>query len=220
MDSKIEKVKTLITEGRTDEAIGLLIEFCESIGSEHEVSALQLKARYSALEQQIIDGTIADNDKSIELAKITRALFSVLSLIKIEPNREIDDKTIQKPSNLRLIKLIMGGILVAILLFFILSKYFHQSKNTVTELPTQVQKTIFKGKILHADLTAAANVVIEIDKKAAVGTSDLEGNFILEIPDSTMKKGNTRVVIYYNGKNKWSRNLDLNKEVFEEIKIP
>lgn len=240
MNNELEHLKLLVSENRLNEVFESLIRICKNSFPDFELSALQLKSRFRALEKQVIDGTISDEDKNIEQAKITQAVFSLISLlIKTEetPIQNIDSQEIAPKEKHTIDEIIEQNnfeqpllnnsereaanvktidpklILVAILLLFSVGFVFFKftQKNDVKIIEKPKEKVFFDGKMMFEDLSPAPDISLKIDNFNTSAVTDRNGKFKIEISDTLLKE--VTLNINYKGKIKLEQ-IYLSRERF------
>jgi hypothetical protein len=94
MKEEIDKIRLLIAEGASEEAIDRLLDRPEEVGAFYDELVL-LHNRLAHLDKSVLEGTIAREDENIERNTITRSL---LNLIKRLENRSLQENNLPPPS--------------------------------------------------------------------------------------------------------------------------
>jgi Effector-associated domain 11 len=91
-DLTIEKVKQLLTAGKSEAAADMLLKHVNETHSKHYEAALLLKNRIESVQQQEIEGIISQTDKNLEWAKISKAVLTLTLKIEREESPRIETK--------------------------------------------------------------------------------------------------------------------------------
>jgi Effector-associated domain 11 len=79
----IESVKKLLSEGKTESAVDVMIQITEQEHlNQYNQSSILLKNRIENLQQQIIEGTISQADSTLEWAKTSKAVMLLATTVE------------------------------------------------------------------------------------------------------------------------------------------
>lgn len=126
----IQQVKNLLSEGKSEAASEMLLNYVNTHHSNYYEAAILLKNRIESVQQQEIEGTISLSEKNIEWAKISKSVLGLALKIEKEESTQIEqlpNKNVFKPPiplYLRSSKLLMSiaiFFLLAIFIYYLLS---------------------------------------------------------------------------------------------------
>jgi hypothetical protein len=88
----IERIKQLLTDGKSESAADMLLNYVNDTHSKHYQAALLIKNRIENIQLEEIEGTISQADKNTEWAKISKSVLSLALLIEKEEQHQIESR--------------------------------------------------------------------------------------------------------------------------------
>ena len=152
----IEKIRDLVAEGETERSIDELFSYIKSQDSEVIDRIILLKSRMHDLKDAISNGTINDNEASIQRAKINEAILRVLHDITptyLEPKPKTGTTPAYTPPAIPTSKkknrttfIVIGALLILVLGYFALKDTAEATTpEVVLELPEFKHNVVYNS---------------------------------------------------------------------------